>query len=491
MRFRLFGMAMLSWTTLALSLHAVAGTQVVTNLNDSGAGSLRAAISAAAAGDTVVFTPGLSGTIALSGGTLTLTRNIVIAGNPGIVLDGKDLVRVMIVNAGVQAALSDLTLQHGLADNGAGIYNAGGVLTLSRCALRNNHATTSGGGLYVAGGSYSLTDTLVADNVAADQGGGIVDQGSQPSTIAGSRFTGNVAVAAGGAIRHVSGQPLAIDLTQVIGNQATSTVSSTGGGIASQGGVLTIQRSTLSGNTAVFGGGVYVPNLGTPSTLNLTDSLVAGNGAFKDGGGMFVFGATAFVTNSTFANNLAATGTSGGIGIQSSSSGTATVTLTNVTVAFNRAVSSGGGIAVISGTLKLGNSIVAGNVSATNPDLFGNFASAGYNLVQNRGTSTGYIATDLPNASNPNLAFLGYNGGPTNTLLPQSGSAAIDVIPASACSANGIVTDQRGYARPAGSCDVGAVEFGGTPPAAPPAVAASASRKVHGGSGTFDLPLGP
>jgi hypothetical protein len=87
---------------------------------------------------------------------------------------------------------------------------------------------------------------------------------------------------------------------------------------------------------------------------------------------------------------------------------------------------------------------------------------------------------------------LGFNGGPTNSMLPQVGSAAIDVVPASSCSGNGIVADQRGYARPSGGCDVGAIEVAGIPPPPPPPppVAAGAlARKVHGASSTFDLPL--
>src|SRR5689334_12815871 len=60
-----------------------AATLTVTNTNDNGAGSLRDAINAAAyEGDTINFAPGVSGTITLTGGQLTITKNLTING-PG------------------------------------------------------------------------------------------------------------------------------------------------------------------------------------------------------------------------------------------------------------------------------------------------------------------------------------------------------------------------------------------------------------------------
>jgi hypothetical protein len=53
------------------------------------------------------------------------------------------------------------------------------------------------------------------------------------------------------------------------------------------------------------------------------------------------------------------------------------------------------------------------------------------------------------------LGPLGNHGGPTQTLVPQAGSEAIDE---GACLAHA-PTDQRGLARPQGpACDIGAVE---------------------------------
>src|ERR1043165_5740904 len=75
---------------LLLSLLAViatpsarASTLTVTNKADSGTGTLRASIAAAAAGDTINFAPALNGqTILLTNGQLWIARNVNILG-PG------------------------------------------------------------------------------------------------------------------------------------------------------------------------------------------------------------------------------------------------------------------------------------------------------------------------------------------------------------------------------------------------------------------------
>lgn len=433
----------------------LAATVVVGNLSDSGVGSLRQAIAAANPGDTIAFAPGLTGTIPL-GSSLVIDRSLIIEGNPGIVLDGGNSVRVLMVNSAVQANLNHLAIQRGLANDGGGIHSLG-TLTLNDCTVRDNHATDRGGGIFIGGGNLALIDSQVIDNEAVAEGGGIDDLGSSASYIIGSNISGNISQGPGAGVRHASGQPLSISYSTIAGNQIANTGTVTGGGIASQGSTLDISYSSIVANKAHFAGGIYIAF--PPSVLNLTASLVAGNTAVSDGGGMFAFGATANVLNSTIANNLAGAGTGGGIGIQNSSGGTAAVRLVHTTVASNRAGANGGGIALISGGLTLKNTLIGGNIAPTNTDLNAAFTSQGYNLVQTRGTSTGYVATDLANGTAPNLGTLTFNGGPTNTLRPLTGSAAINAIAAAGC--NGSNLDQRGYTRPAASCDIGAFEVEG------------------------------
>jgi predicted outer membrane repeat protein len=89
--------------------------------------------------------------------------------------------------------------------------------------------------------------------------------------------------------------------------------------------------------------------------------------------------------------------------------------------------------------------------------------SAGYNFADD--TSCGLTAaTDKQAAGlDPLLGSLANNGGPTQTLLPATGSPLIDAIAAAACQsgpAAGVTTDQRGIVRPQGpGCEIGSVEI--------------------------------
>lgn len=78
-----------------------------------------------------------------------------------------------------------------------------------------------------------------------------------------------------------------------------------------------------------------------------------------------------------------------------------------------------------------------------------------------------YTCTTL-NASDTRLGLLQDNGGPTWTMLPAADSPALD---AATCSAG--TTDQRGVARPAGACDIGAGERQPTAPDTPTGLVAS------------------
>jgi hypothetical protein len=123
-----------------------------------------------------------------------------------------------------------------------------------------------------------------------------------------------------------------------------------------------------------------------------------------------------------------------------------------------------------SGTVQIGNTIVAGNTltdsGGTGPDVNGTFASDGYNLIRIGNGSTGLtdgVNHDLVGTgANPTNAFLGSlqnNGGPTDTEALGSNSPAINA----GNDATAPTIDQRGYIRPDTS-DIGAFEFNGTIP---------------------------
>ncbi len=200
----------------------------VTTLADSGAGSLRAAIAAANASpgaDVITLAPMVAGgTVFLSSELPTFTGPLTLRGD-GVVLSGRNLVRVLSVNAPSQTVtLEDVTVADGSASgNGGGILLTNGTLELARCVIDNCASTGSGGGLALAGGTANLDDCRVTRCRAATDGGGVAKLGG---TFSGDRCTIDHCVA---GVR--------------------------GGGLFANG-VVFIRNCTFSGNEAATGGGL-------------------------------------------------------------------------------------------------------------------------------------------------------------------------------------------------------------------------------------------
>ena len=135
------------------------------NLADAGAGSLRQAVLDANANlgaDTIRFAHNVAGPIGLSSGQLNITDNVTVNG-PGadrLALNGNDTTRLIHVNAGVHVALDRLTISHGRADNGGGVWNDHGILMLDRIVVSDSQAVgatgagASGGGVFNDGGAH-------------------------------------------------------------------------------------------------------------------------------------------------------------------------------------------------------------------------------------------------------------------------------------------------------------------------------------------------
>jgi predicted outer membrane repeat protein len=229
-----------------------------------------------------------------------------------------------------------------------------------------------------------------------------------------------------------------------------------GGGIFSQYGSLTLNNCTLSGNSATEGGGIHSFH----STVTLTNSTLSGNHASDTGGGIDGRSGNVTLNSSTLSTNTA----NFGGGIWANAAG---ITLTNSTLSGNSATLSGGGINLLSvGSLTLLNSTLTANTAGiSGGGIYCTADPAGIGVINSilAGNNGGDINVTLTAAStgniigvNPLLGGLANNGGLTQTRLPLPGSPAIDAI---ACT-NAPATDQRGVARPQGvQCDIGAVEI--------------------------------
>src|SRR5262249_51606458 len=161
----------------ALEDRTVPSAFTVLNLADGGEGSLRAAVLAAntsPGADVIDFAPGLTGTIGLTGGQLDVTDDLTIDG-PGagvLAVSGSDASRVFRIGSGVTVAIDDLTITHGRADNGGGIWNASGSLSLSHVIVSQNQALgapgnlAQGGGVFNQGGALTVEHSTFSGNVA-------------------------------------------------------------------------------------------------------------------------------------------------------------------------------------------------------------------------------------------------------------------------------------------------------------------------------------
>ena len=440
--------------TVLLAPAAEAATFTVSNLNDSGAGSLRQAVldaEAAAGPDTVVFQSGLSGTITLTSGEIDITEELTIQG-PGanvIAVSGNNSSRIFYASmasgdtAEEALVISGLTLTGGNESGGGAVYTDETRLTIEDVVLSGNVASGDGGAVYNTDGSITVLSSVISGNEAGQYGGGlhIEDNDAGDAVIRQSAVIGNNGDDGGGISlydlnRNAEGADAfgaIIDRTTVSGNSATDV----GGGIYIEdsyddGGAVTIENSTISGNTAAGVGGGIAQTEDQDQPVRIRNSTVSGNSSDTIGGGVY------------FANDE-----------------DLRFEITNSTIVENQAPTTGGVYRVGADdqpdpdvdTTVLSSTIVANN---TGGDL-GEGGSAegafeiGFSLIGNPGNGT---ITETPAGSNitgvdPLLGPLADNGGPTRTHLPARSSPAVD-----AGISNGLATDQRGLQRTADQPDV-------------------------------------
>lgn len=176
--------------TLAALAPAHAATFTVTNLNDSGPGSLRQAIlDSEATPDpphVIEFDASLSGTIELASTLPFIKAPLDILG-PGaevLTVDANQTGRITEVGSftGQPSDLyriEGLTLTGGRAESAGALFSLSGTLTLDGVHLVHNEATDFGGGAVEVGDGAILNviRCVIAHNSAFNSGGGIMSRG--------------------------------------------------------------------------------------------------------------------------------------------------------------------------------------------------------------------------------------------------------------------------------------------------------------------------
>ncbi|MGI8689692.1 MAG: choice-of-anchor Q domain-containing protein [Thermomicrobiales bacterium] len=407
-----------------VNVNGATGTDSATcGTNVSPCKTIGYAVGKAANGDTITIA---AGTYNESGINVAAAVTITGAGQDVTTIDGAGgTLPVLLINNAGNTAISGVTVQHGSVSgggNGGGILN-NGALTLSESTVTGNQAF-NGGGIANYHGTLTLTNSTVTGNQAVGyngtpgDGGGIFND-SGTVILQASVVSGNMSISGnGGGILNLTTPTAPAQLALTNSTISGNTAKFGGGGIFNDNGVLGVMNSTLSGNTSSSGGGLF--NKVTP------------------GSGGLMTGFNRIVTNSTISGNTATTGYGGGI----DSSGT--LYLINVTIAANSNGVNGGAVT------QSAHSIIADGCAAP-------IMSNDYNL--DSGNTCGFTQPhDLTN-KDPKLGSLANNGGPTQTHALLPGSPAIDA--GGAC----LATDQRGVTRPQGAaCDIGAFEYAPAPP---------------------------
>ncbi len=395
---------------------------VVTSEADSGAGTLRQAVSDALAGNTIGF--GSSVNIINLSDFILIDKALTIDGGRTVTVDGGNITRLFRIDylgttAFVDVTLKGLTLQNAYAQTadmhayGGALYNEE-HLTIDNCVLKNNTvvgdgkdngngtSTTRngyGGALYHNYGTLTIGNSVFSDNRAT----GIDD------TIQANKGYG---VGYGGAVY-----------------------------VSTKGKLVTISNSTFSDNRAIAetaawsdAGALYLRGL---EGAVISNSTISGNSCVDAGGGVYVDNSLMTVYNSTITGNSA------------------------------HALDAGGIQTTVDGSVALYSTIIAGQQQGydietdheTSPVIIDHCLWNSTNVNEITSSYIGLAAfaiSDSQDVTDPLLHVLADNGGQTLTHVPMAMSLAID----KGSNELSLLTDQRGQARTAGEqTDIGAVEL--------------------------------
>ena len=341
--------------------------------------------------DVIVFD--VSGTIHLTTATALpdLTTSVRIDGGGDITIDGSNEPGTGLCLCHNGAGLSNLTIQ---AVDGTAITVQAypGISNVEVFANRQGITIGAGWGL-------SIQDSRIHGNEGTSGSGIYVNEGGY-AALRRSAVYANSSVAEGGGIRMV-------------------------------GATVTVDQSTISGNSGTTGGGIYMESPTADSTLKVYNSTIADNVA-DEGAGIFRDG------------NL---------------------DLRNSTIARNTATTSGGGVLTdgTGWTLALENTAILGNTAGGASSDWAN-GLPGELTANAVNSQVGLSGKTLGDYFSP--VTLADNGGPTLTLKPKlvAGNVLIDGGDATVCASDPIKgKDQRGFGRIT-PCDIGAVDVDRTKP---------------------------
>ncbi|MEX0753578.1 MAG: choice-of-anchor Q domain-containing protein [Actinomycetota bacterium] len=359
--------------------------------------------------DGVDAIPG-NGSCATAGGDCTLRAALMesnaLAGAQTVVVP-KDVYHLTVTGAG---DAGDLDVTDDLTIQGRGSTVRWDVAVPLASRDRILHLVgPSGQDVLVTIRDITLRQGRLSDlpgaGIAAEEAVGQLTADLEHVALVGNVIVGTTSQAIGGGLFVGAGTDVTLTDSTVAGNEADR-----GTGIFVSTGTLRVERSTISGNAGRVGGIV------TFGTLLLLNSTVSGNTSTIGGGGVAVSGGAAAISQATIANN------------------------------------DGADVTQTTGAMSLQNSIVGGACSLTG----GANSSFGGNAES--GDTCEFLDDSDRQDATVALKPIADNGGPTLTHALGTASDALGLANGSfhvGCSD----TDQRGVPRGGDPCDSGAYEL--------------------------------
>ena len=396
---------------------ALAATHQVTSVADSGPRTLRAAVAAAVAGDSITFAPWLYGKRIMLDTPIVIDKTLHIKGDidqdniADITLDGQDKSQILTVGENGNVTVWSMAFEHGRSDgDGGAIYN-GGQLYLHYTTFEDNQAQR--------GGAIYSVKKLVIDT---------------------STLTNNIAMQGGGAVQtRLKARFAAIPQTYIMSSTFANNRSKIDGGAIRNAGHLTINASTFSHNLTANG-----LTTTTTSTQNR-------------GSAIWTFTTTEYTTkiyDSTFVGNKSHPMTTPNQAGETASERMDRHQNHGATI-YNHTVSS-------TASLILTRTVIAKSQGR-------NCGGSGHFITDHSWSDDTTCARRDEigtNSGNPKLLALGDHGGYTLTHFPKQESGLVN-----AAGNDCAEYDQRGarrhYSKP---CDIGAVERAPAAPMRPVAI---------------------
>jgi len=245
------------------------------------------------------------GGLHMTGGVFTMNSGYIEnnrvntsgAGGGGVHLGGG----IVHMNGGVIRNHTQSRLDSSIRfNNGGGVRVSGGVFNMNGGRIYGNDVGSiagtagNGGGVLMTGGTFNMNDGQIHSNNAEQDGGGVNVTGGtfniMGGSIHGNRAHGRETSLGGGGVAVGPGN-FNLDDSAEPGTAIADNHAGTpggpgrfGGGLLVRGGTATINSGIISGNTAGYGGGIFVQN-GAPLSVS-GNSRITGNAAANNGGGI-------------------------------------------------------------------------------------------------------------------------------------------------------------------------------------------------------------